>query len=119
MKVADIQNGPIRHPVLPDAFIERVKNFKQVLAEVEKTSLDSTLENFQRDEDPETELLIWEHIASIYQWSVVANEGLSVEQKKEVLSILLSLSMDMNDFSDIKKLTKETIDEIVDRYQYV
>ena len=117
-KLSELKEGPIRHQSLPDSFVERVKNYKQVLAEVETSSIESTLENFQRDANPETELILWEHIAKIYQWSIVANSGLSLEQKKEVFNIVLGLSMNMKDFSHIKKLTKETIDEIVDRYQY-
>lgn len=117
-KLADLKRGPIIHKTLPNEFIERVKNFKQAIAEVETSSLESTLDNFQRDSNPETELYLWEHIAKMYQWTIVANAGLSIPQKKEVFSILLQLSMGMKDFSKIKTLTKETIDEIVDRYQY-
>lgn len=117
-KISDLKAGPIIHKTLPSDFIERVKNFKQAIAEVETSSLESTLENFQRDRNPETELILWEHMAKMYQWTVVANAGLSLHQKKEVLSILLQLSMGMKDFSKIKTLTKETVAEIVDRYQY-
>jgi len=117
-KLSDLKAGPIKHKTLPESFIERVKNFKQAIAEVETSSLESTLENFQRDNNPETELFLWEHIAKMYQWTIVANAGLSLSQKKEVFSVLLQLSMGMKDFSKIKTLTKETIAEIVDRYQY-
>ena len=117
-KLSDLKVGPIKHETLPEGFIERVKNFKQAIAEVETSSLESTLDNFQRDSNPETELYLWEHIAKMYQWTIVANAGLSLPQKKEVFSVLLQLSMGMKDFSNIKTLTKETIAEIVDRYQY-
>jgi len=118
VKMSELKMGPIRDQVLPTGFIERVRKYKAILGEVEPMTLEETVANFQRDKTPETELMLWEHIASIYQWSIVANSGLSFEQKKEVLSLLLALSMGMKDFSNIKKLTKETIDEIVDRYQY-
>ncbi len=117
-KLSDLKIGPIRHATLPNSFIQRVKDFKQALAEVDKTSLESTLDNFQRDADPEVELMLWEHIAKMYQWSVVAHAGLTLPQKKEVLSLLLGLSMGQRDFSHIKLLSNEEVDEITDRYQY-
>ncbi len=118
-KPSDLKSGPIRHPALPEYFVERVKAYKQAVAEVETSTLESTLENFRRDIEPEAELILWEHIAKIYQWSIVANAGLSLEQKKEVLSVLLGLSMDIKDFSGIKTLTKETVNEIVERYPHI
>jgi len=117
-KISDLKRGPVIHKTLPSDFIERVKNLKQVIAEVETSSLESTLDNFQRDSNPETELVLWEHIAKMYQWTIVANAGLSLPQKKEVFSIFLQLSMGMKDFSKIKTLNKEVIAEIVERYQY-
>lgn len=118
VKLSDLKAGPIRHATLPDDFIQRVKDFKQAIAEVETSSLESTLENFQRDAHPEQELILWEHIAKMYQWSIVAHAGLTLPQKKEVLSLLIGLSMGQRDFSHIKLLSKEAVDEITDRYQY-
>ena len=54
----------------------------------------------------------------MYQWTIVANAGLSLPQKKEVLGLLIGLSMGQRDFSHIKLLSKETVEEIKDRYQY-
>lgn len=118
VKLSDLKDGPIRHETLPNDFIQRVKDFKQALAEVETSSIESTLENFQRDAHPEQELILWEHIAKMYQWTIVANAGLSLPQKKEVLGLLIGLSMGQRDFSHIKLLSKETVEEIKDRYQY-
>lgn len=117
-KLSDLKVGPIRHATLPDDFIQRVRDFKQAIAEVDKTSLESTLDNFQRDANPEVELVLWEHIAKMYQWTVVAYSGLTLPQKKEVLNLLLGLSMGQVDFSHIKLLSKEAVAEIKDRYQY-
>lgn len=117
-KISDLKNGPIRHATLPDDFIERVKNFKQAITEVDKTTLEATLENFQRDLNPEKELYLWEHIAKIYQWSVVANAGLSLAQKKELFGLIIMLSLGQRDFSHIKHLSKEIVEEVKERYQY-
>ncbi len=118
VKISDLKQGPIRDRVLPEGFIARVQKYKVILAEVEKTNLEETVANFMRDNDPVTELILWEHIASIYKWAMVANPSLSLDEKKDVLGLLLTLSMGSKDFSEIKKLNEETIAEIVDRYQY-
>ena len=117
-KLSDLKRGPIRHQSLPEKFIQRVKDFKQAIAEVDKTTLETTLGNFQRDLHPEQELFLWEHIAKIYQWSVVANAGLSLPQKKELFLLIIGLSMGQTDFSHIKLLSKEVVEEVRDRYQY-
>lgn len=116
VKISDLNEGPIRHEVLPDGFVERVRNYKQALAEVETSSIESTLVDFQRDINPENELRTWEKIASAYQWSVIANAGLTQAGKKEVFAVLLGLSMGSKDFSNIKNLSKEKIDAIVKHY---
>ena len=103
--------------ILSNFFIQRVKNFKQVLAEVDTSSVEVTLEDFRGDTDPEAELKVWEHIASVYQWTTTNNVDLSLEQKRGVLNILLALSMGMTDFSNIPTVTKETVDSIINRYQ--
>jgi hypothetical protein len=99
-----------------DAFIERVKNYKAAMAEVETDDLASTLESFRMDQNPEAELRVWEKVASTYQWAIVSNPGLSLAQKKDVYSILLSLTMGNRDFGNIKHLGKEKIAGIVHHF---
>jgi len=116
VKISDIQEGPIRHQTLSDTFVQRVKDFKQALSEVELTPLENTLENFQRDMHPERELKIWERMASTYQWTIIANPGLSLLEKKDVLGVLLGISVGSKDFSHIKNLSKDKVDAIVNHY---
>jgi hypothetical protein len=65
-KFAAIKPGEIKHVVLPDWFIERVKVFKATLAGVEPSALEETLRSFQRDTNPERDLE-WERIAETYR----------------------------------------------------
>jgi hypothetical protein len=65
-KLAAIKPGEIKHVVLPDWFIERVKVFKATLAGVEPVALEAALQSFQRDTNPERELE-WERIAETYR----------------------------------------------------
>ena len=116
MNISDLHAGAIRHESFPDEFIERVKNFKRVLAEVEPSSLESTIDGFKRDENPETELAIWERIAATYQWAVAGIPGLTEEQKKEVFTVLLCVSMNTIDVANLQNISTEQATAIISHY---
>ena len=80
-----------------------------MIAEVDHTPLEVFLDNFQKDMHPETELEIWEKIAATYQWAVVGGPGLTKEQKKDVFTMILGLSMGTKDFNNLRNLSKELI----------
>lgn len=88
--VSKIKPSPIRHEVLPEGFIKRVLNFKDTLKEVEASSLEETVSNFQRDLNPEYELVIWESIASCYKMKCENNPNWSVDDKKQAFKELLT-----------------------------
>jgi hypothetical protein len=67
LRLSDIQFGPIRHPVLPGDFIERIKAFKKILGDIDSVSIEQTIDNFKRDADPQSELIIWERIAAPFK----------------------------------------------------
>lgn len=117
VNIKDISpNGPIRTPLLPEGFIERVRKFKKILEEVETTTLEHTVLNFQRDNDPEKELRIWEHIADTYQKFINENSNFSLEQKKEALKVILGLSMGIERLNDIKTLNSQQVEDLQKRY---
>ena len=94
MKVSDLKTDNIlRSPILPEGFIECVQKYKGILAEVERISLEETILNFQRDINPDSELDIWELIASKYQDFTNANPKLTLEDKRKAFGILLSSSV--------------------------
>lgn len=110
VNISDINpNGPIRSPLLPAGFIERVQKFKKILAEVETTTLEKTILNFQKDQHPERELVVWEHIALNYQRFINDNNGLTLESKRGVLRVLLGLSSGVESFEDVKDLNEQQI----------
>ncbi|OGN09586.1 MAG: hypothetical protein A3J46_02395 [Candidatus Yanofskybacteria bacterium RIFCSPHIGHO2_02_FULL_41_11] len=115
VKIKDLKAGPIRDVVLPDGFIERVRIFKNSLREVETSSLEETVANFQRDLTPEKELLIWEHIASTYD-GFVSKLSLNLDAKKEAFSILLGFSMGLNSHGP-KYLNANQADELINSYK--
>lgn len=88
-KLSELREGPIRDFILPTGFITRVQKYKERLEEVERSSIEETLNAFQRDQDPERELEIWETIAEIYTLEVEKKPYISLEQKKDMFKTLL------------------------------
>ena len=94
VKISDLQEGEIRHPVLPEVIIERIKTFKGILGDVEPSSLEQTIDSFKRDMHPERELIIWERIASTYQTYLAHNPTDDPEIKNEILCDVSSINGD-------------------------
>jgi hypothetical protein len=116
IKTEEFEEGPIRHLSFPTLFLERVKNYVEVLSDVDQTSYDSALLYFQRDLNPEAELIVWEKIAATYQWAIIGNPGLTTEQKRDVYAILVGLSMGTKDFNNITNLSRDQITAIVGQF---
>jgi hypothetical protein len=117
LQPSQLYKGPIRHLVLSDEFIDRVKRFKGTLADVDGTSLEQTIDNFQRDTHPEEELAIWERIANTYQLFLSHNPTTDLAIKNEVFAVLLGASMGADDWSNIKKLNSDQINHLVLNYR--
>ncbi len=118
VKISDIKQGDIRHTTLPDELVERIKKFKELLGDVDKSTLDETIDNFKRDMHPEKEVRIWEHIASVYNAYITEKSITDFNTRREIFSIILRLSMGMElkDFNDIKILNKEQLENIIYNY---
>jgi hypothetical protein len=93
VKLSELTPSAIRHEVLPVGSIVRVQRFKEILKEVETSSLEETVSNFQRDAHPERELLVWEKIAEQYELSVQEHPEWGFPEKKELFRMLLGASM--------------------------
>ncbi len=112
VKLSDIQEGEIRHPTIPDGIIDRIKAYKGILGDVEPSSLEQTIDSFKRDTTPESELVLWERMANTYATYLAHNPTDNPEIKKEIFSVILGVSMGMDDFNRIKHLTSEQINHI-------
>jgi len=93
IKISELQQNAIVHEKLSDEQINRITNFQEILKEVNTTSIEKTIENFQRDLNPDKEIAIWERIAKAYQSVNEENEDLSIEYKNEIYNLLLYRSM--------------------------
>jgi hypothetical protein len=89
VKVSELKQSPIRQEVLPAGFIVRVQKYKELLGEVEPTSLEEAVSNFQRDLFPERELEIWENIARDYELNTKNNPEMTPEEREGLFGELL------------------------------
>ena len=115
--LSHLRPGPIRHPVLPDDFIERIKAFKETLGDVDGVSLEQTIDNFKRDTHPETELVIWERIASTFQMFLSHDPTTDPAIRKDILAVLIGASMGTEDHPNIKHLSNDQIKHLVANYR--
>ena len=115
--INQMEPGPIRHETLPEDFIRRVRAFKALLADVDESPLAEILDDFKRDAHPERELVIWERIANTYAL-FVSHEGIKdLPTKKEVLSVLLGVSMDQEKFPEMTCLSQEQTRHLTRNYK--
>jgi hypothetical protein len=104
VKIADIDvSRPPRHESLPVDLVERIKNFKEILREVETMSIEQTLYNFRCDRNPENEVAIWEGIAAKYNEYLLAHPQIDLNQKKEIYKQFLVESSEENPITVVRK----------------
>ena len=111
-KISDLRPGPIRHEELPPDLVDRIRAFKEVLGDVEPSSLEGTIENFQRDMHPEREVEIWERIARAYKDFITRHAISDFQTRSDVFGVLLTIANGGHDFDDFDGLTADQIDEL-------
>jgi hypothetical protein len=87
--LSQIVAGPGNNSVLPEGSIERIKKFKEVFKEIDTTSLEEAVSNFQKDLHPENEIKIWEDMAFRYVKIMQENPAMTLDEKKNVFKDLL------------------------------
>ncbi len=104
IKIEDIDmSGPPRHAILPEALVDRIKRFKEILKEVETMSLEQTLYNFRCDKNPENEVAIWEDIAKSYEQQTSNHSELTLEAKKDIYRKIFVSSSEEHPLRVVKK----------------
>jgi hypothetical protein len=91
-KVEDLKPGPIRHQELPPALVARIEWLKSTLDEVYPQSMKEWLNGFQRDVNPESEVVWWERLAHCYVEYSHGHE-LSSSQKQAAFRVILKLAL--------------------------
>ena len=87
---------------LPHGFAERIRIIKSILDDVFPKSVDDWVNGFERDSNPEKELLIWECIALTFS-TFMESRKLSADAKKEAIGTLLQCSMGMPEAAVLTK----------------
>src|SRR4051794_22436598 len=59
----NLKLGEVRHKELPVELVERIRKVASALEEVLSDPLEKWIEDFRRDDDPESEVVIWERVA--------------------------------------------------------
>ncbi len=88
----DIDDGPIRHLTLPPLLVQRIQLLSQTIQGLYDPGdgIAGWLEGFQRDLDPESEVLIWERIARAFTQFMEGREPLLPDARRELLGIALT-----------------------------
>jgi predicted ATPase len=112
-----IQEGPIRHRVLPDKLLQRIEAFKEILREVDNATLDEVVDDFKRDAHPEQEIAVWERIAHTYALFLLHNPTGDLAIKREIFLVVLMASLGVEDGTEIRHLTTDQIRQLVLNYK--
>jgi len=97
--ISQLKRGPIRHEQLSLSLTARINYLRQVLDEVYPQSIEKWLDEFQRDANPESEVVWWERLTRCYL-AYTEPKDLSFKQKQAAFKILFTLGMG-NDLQDV------------------
>jgi len=90
----DIQISSVVHDSLTTIQIDKIKIIQSTFSEVYPVSLEETITNFKRDQNPDSEIDIWLKMAEAYKKYIDFKKGkLDLNTKKEVYKLILSRSM--------------------------
>ncbi len=109
------------HDSLTTNQIDKIKKIQSTFAEVYPVSLEETITNFKRDQNPDSEIDIWLQMAEAYEKYLTSKQiKLDLNTKKEVYKLILSRSM-MSDEEAISNskltiLTEKEAKEVLSYY---
>jgi len=117
ISTADLHPQTSRQSHLSDEQLARVKRIQATLAEVDPSSLDKWIEDFEKDRDPEGQIQVWEAMAGAYQ-NYCSSHQLDLVGKRDVFKILLLRSQTENEEeilnrSNLKALTGSQARDVI------
>jgi hypothetical protein len=114
MNSKDIKPGPIRHPQLSAELMVRIEAVREALAEVCVLTEEEWRDAFQRDANPEHELLCWERISAYYM-ALGAGRRFSADQRQAAFNVIFGLfsCLDAAQLEgDLAKLPESVVDDL-------
>ncbi|WP_445628314.1 GIY-YIG nuclease family protein [Nostoc sp. DSM 114167] len=120
LSVTSLVPSPTGTSLLSDDQKARVEIIAEIFANIFRDTSDAWIMDFSRDHNPETEIYIWEHIATAFL-KIEQVKFLSEEQKKEAFALLLMRSMTsankvLEQFK-LKTFSRKTAKEILREYK--
>jgi len=114
MNPRDIKPGPIRHPQLSAELMLRIEAVRAALAEVCALTEAEWRDAFQRDANPERELLWWERISGCYM-ALGGGRRFSLDQRQAAFNVIFGLfsGLDAGQLEgDLAKLPESVLDDL-------
>ncbi|WP_306644037.1 hypothetical protein [Sanyastnella coralliicola] len=118
----DLTPSPIRHDTLTEDQLSQITFIHESLYEVFPVSLEETITNFKRDQNPNREINVWLNMVAAYQAFEKKNsEPEKLENRQEAFKLILLRSMMPAEKaiknSELQILTDDEIQEIMTNYQ--
>ena len=112
----------IVHQELTKEQIEKIKKIQSSFADVYKISLEETITNFKRDQNPDNEIQIWLNMLNVYEKFIHKNDNeIALNKKEEVFKLILMRSMMEENEAKIEAkcviLNENEIKEIFSNYK--
>lgn len=122
INVNEIRQNDIVHDELTPEQLAKIKKIYTVFQEVEKASLEETITDFKRDNNPDDEIAIWLDMADAYQnYLKSKNNELDLGTKMEVYRLILSRSMEPDEeaikHSNLTILSKSEAKKVLSFYK--
>lgn len=119
--IEDLIPEPIVNDSLSKKQLDQIKNIHQTFIEVCPISLEETISNFKRDQNPDNEISIWLNMAKVFKVFTLENvEHQELEVKKEAFRLILMRSMmsekEAINKADLKLLNENKAKEILKNY---
>jgi hypothetical protein len=114
MNPKDLRPGPIRRAQLSPELVLRIDTIRAALAEVCALTEAEWRDAFQRDANPEHELLWWERVAGCYL-PLVAGRAFSPDQRQAAFNVIFGLFSGLESEQlqpDLDKLPESPMDEL-------
>lgn len=88
--ISTLHQSPVVHDTLSQAQLEKIGFIYKTFTEVQPSTLEETITDFKRDQNPDNEIAIWLSMASAYQKFVQKKgTGLNIASKKEAYKLIL------------------------------
>lgn len=110
VETKDLSPSDIVHDSLTNEQLEKIKKIQSTFEEVYAMSLEETIINFKRDQNPDSEIIIWLQMADAYNNFLNENKDLNLSAKKEAFMLILSRSM-MSEKEALQNVKLTTLNE--------